>query len=192
MAHADPFRPDVLDALTPQIGDRLGSAAAPFIRGGAKPTLGETFAVWMLGLDATAKRGVDIRRLATPIGRWHHQIRFGNQTPMYARSMPLGPNPNDWTIMQVTTSPLAKTIDEAINWIDQNAPDDPLVRLLIVPAYYLHAFWLERAGQSHILILDMPDQYTRLKYHTLYDSKDFIHILSQEPHATGIPLCPPP
>jgi hypothetical protein len=45
-------------------------------------------------------------------------------------------------VVEIAKSPIAEKIDEAVEWIDQNAKGDPLVRLLMIPSYFLTAFWL--------------------------------------------------
>ncbi len=184
MAHADPFPNDILKSVAEQIGPRL------LLPPGAPPAqLRETFSVWSLGLDATTRPKEPIAKLAQPTGRWHHQVSIGNRARAFARSMPLGPAAADWSVSQITPdSPIAEAIDKAIDWVDQNVPGDPLVKLLVVPAYYLHAFWLKTDDADQVLVVHKPDQYTRLKYETLYTPRKFLELLAQEPHASGIPL----
>jgi hypothetical protein len=187
MAHTDAFPSDVLKSVAARIGPRL------LMPPGAPPAqLRETFSVWALGLDATTRPGEPIAKLAKPTGRWHHQVSIGNQVRTFARSMPLGPTAADWTVSQITPdSPIAEAIDRAIDWVDKNVQGDPLVKLLIVPSYYLHAFWLKTDGADQILVVHKPDQYTRLKYESLYTPKEFLELLAREPHATGIPPASP-
>jgi hypothetical protein len=183
MAHADMFPNEVLDSIVEQIGSRLS------LPPGAGPSeVRETFSIWMLGLDATTKPDEPIGKLAKPTGRWHHQISVGGRSSAFARSMPLGPAPTDWSVTQTSThSDIAEAIDKTIDWIDKNVKRDPLTRLLIVPAYFIHAFWLDYGETSSILIAHMPEQYTKLRYETLYTPKEFLELLAQEPHASGVP-----
>ena len=74
-----------------------------------------------------------------------------------------------------------------MDWIDEKVYDDPLVRLLIVPAYYVHALWLKKDDRSQLLIVDKPQQYRRLEQNYLFSSKDFLQALASEPHASGSP-----
>ncbi|RCJ16849.1 hypothetical protein A6S26_32360 [Nostoc sp. ATCC 43529] len=187
MAYTDTFPDDVLDTVATQIGSRLSLPS-----GERAVEIRETFSVWMLGLDATTKPEEPIAKLVTKTGRWHHQISIGSQVRSFARSTPYGPTAADWSITQVTSdSPIAEAIDEAIDWVDKNVKDDPLVRLVVIPSYYLHVFWLETEKGSHILVVHKPDQYIRLKYETIYSLREFLELLAQEPHALGIPLSPP-
>jgi hypothetical protein len=140
---------------------------------------------------ATTKLDEPIENLVIQTGRWHHQISIGARTNSFARSRSLGPATHDWSVTQVATdSPIAEAIDKAIDWVDNNVKGDPLVKLLVVPTYYLHAFWLQEGQTNLILIIHMPDQYIRLKYETLYTPKQFLELLAQEPYATGMPLAP--
>jgi hypothetical protein len=70
---------------------------------------------------------------------------------------------------------------------DAIALDDPLVRLLICPAFYVHAFWLVGKGTSHILVVDMPNQFTHLKYTTLYPPREFLENLARENISLPVP-----
>lgn len=196
MAHADAFPGYATAAVIRQVGERLSSIAPPqalFPAPGAGPELGETFSVWMLGLNAVTQTDVsntDIHQLATETGRWHHQVRYGGQAQAFARSMnDSRPGAGGWSVTQLFASHIAARIDEAIDWVDQNVPGDPLVRLVIIPAFHLHAFWLtEENGESQFLVIDMPNTFTKLNYKTLYSVREFLERLSQEPHAQGLPL----
>ena len=191
MAHADEIPFETVKAIADQVGQRLASVvtqarlAAPAGPQGAD--LGETFSVWVLGLDAVTKSDQDIGRLAIRTGRWHHQVRYGGRARAFARSLPTGPKPDDWAVTQLFESAVAERVDEAVDWVDQNVMSDPLVRLLVMPAYHLHAFWLVEKGLSQLLVVDMPESYTLLKYQTLYCPKTFLDTLAKEQHTQGIP-----
>ena len=75
--------------------------------------------------------------------------------------------------------------------VDQNVTGDPLVRLLVVPAYFLHTFWLEGDDGGKILVVHKPDQYTQLQYETLYTPREFLELLAQLPYVAGIPTPSP-
>lgn len=139
-----------------------------------------------LRADAVAKTDLDISQLARQTGRWHHQIKIDGKAESFARSVPLGPDAANWSVRELFQSEVAQKIDEAIDWIDSNVTGDPLVRLLIVPAYHLHAFWLKEGDASRVLVVDMPASFTRPQYNKLYTSKEFLEALTEEQHVIGI------
>lgn len=186
MAHADPFPTAALDVVSRQVGSRLAGVVPDDLIQNVPIELAESFAIWMLALDATTRANEDLSHLARRTGRWHHQVRFGGQARAFAWSMPYGPDPTDWSIEQVSFSPIAERIDAAVEWIDQNVPDDPLVRLLVVPSYYLHAFWLHQDEWDRVLVIDRPEQYERVPYGVLSAPGDFLEALAREPHAVGV------
>ena len=116
--------------------------------------LGESFALYSLGPDDIERGlagGGDLTQLARATGRWHHQIKVDKKAVGFARSACEGEA--DFEVRQIYLSELAKYVDEAITWIDDyeaknpyDAEADPVVRLLTVPAYQVHAFWLCRPG----------------------------------------------
>jgi hypothetical protein len=104
--------------------------------------------------------------------------------------MPTGPRAADWRLEELTSSPIAKRIDEVGQWLDSNVQSSATVRLLIVPAFYLHAFWLFEPTGSEIVIIDRPDAYSALEYRRTYSADEFLAALRQLPHASGLPRRP--
>lgn len=188
MAHSDPLPDDVLVNIADEISTRLSAPTGVMERRADSGfSLGEHFAVWMLRLEDLSKITSDLSERAMQTGYWHHQIRHDQETSLYARTRPLGPNAADWSIEEIGSSEIASHIDQAITWIDDNSAGDPTVRLLIVPAFYLHAFWLVEQGKSEVLIVDRPEQYSDLEYCHLYGSEEFLDILKHQQHASGVP-----
>jgi len=196
MAHTDEFPQYATAAIARQVGERLSSIApsqALFALPGAPPPqLGETFSVWVLGLDAVSHPNIsdtDIHELMVATGRWHHQVRYEGQAQAFARSVSDdSPGSEGFLVTQLFASHIAQKIDKAIDWVDQNVSGDPLVRLVIIPAFHLHAFWLmERKRESQILVIDMPHSFKHLSYKTLYPTKEFLTLLSRESHVQGLP-----
>lgn len=194
MAHTDNLPDDVLDSIAGKIGERLTGlteSAIPFsstTSAEASPELRETFALWMLGADDIVNLPSNkLVLMAKPTGRWHHQIKSGVETKTFARSTPLGSDADSWSIREVFyESQLAKNIDKAIDWIDQNIENDPLVRLLAVPAYQLYALWLSATDDSKVLIVDCPSQFTYLLPNQLLGDQQFLAALRHESHIIGI------
>jgi hypothetical protein len=186
MAHADTLPDDVIDAVAAQVGAEAGRTFGGAVLQNRAMELAESFAVWSLGADAVPKSGVDLSQLARQTGRWHHQIKIDGKAESFARSMPLGPEAANWSVREMFASEIAKRIDDAIEWVDRNVPGDPLVRLLVVPAYHLHAFWLKEGNGSQVLVVDMPHGFTKLQTGKLYSSKEFLEALAQEQYIVGV------
>jgi len=155
--------------------------------------LRETFRVYTLRfgqIEKGLKEGSDLTQLAEPTGRWHHQVMCNGQPVGFARS--LSESAEGFDVCQLYVSALARRIDKAVTWIDdfeQSNPDyaasDPVVRLLFIPSYQTHAFWIVRgssggslralasrvlksvglnvmreSGGSDVLIIDAPSYLT--------------------------------
>jgi hypothetical protein len=186
MAHSDVLPDDVIDNLAAQIGSEAGRTLGAAILQRKTIEMTESFSIWALGADLVTKVDVDLSQLARQTGRWHHQIKVDGKAESFARSMPLGPSATDWSVRELFESEISQKIDDAIDWIDQNVQGDPLVRLLIIPAYHLHAFWLLDGTLSQVLVVDMPPSFTKLQYGRLYSSREFLETLSQEQHIIGL------
>lgn len=186
MAHADSLPNDVIDAVASQIGAEAGKALGAAVLQRKAMEMTESFSVWALEADSVTKPNGDLSQLARQTGRWHHQIKIDGRAESFARSMPLGPDAANWSVREIFESAVAQRIDDAIEWIDSNVKGDPLVRLLIVPAYHVHAFWLIEGGTSNIVVADMPQSFAKLQTGKLYCAKEFLEALSQEQHIIGI------
>jgi hypothetical protein len=187
MAQVEQLPPDVLAAVAEQIGARLTEQARTAISRGAAMEIAESFPVYMLPLEATTVSGLDISDLAVPTGLWHHQVRQGQAVRQFARSMPTGPRAADWRVEEFVASPIAKSIDDAAHWLDNHVVSHAQVRLLIVPAYQIHAFWLFEPDDNKILVVDRPPIYGVMEYQRIYSAADFLAVLRQLPHAAGMP-----
>jgi hypothetical protein len=198
MAHAPEIPAAALASIARQIGSRLPRPpAAPgrFAAAEAPPAeIGESFPVYMLGVDAIRDRHKGLVKIARPTGVWHHQIRYGAQALDIASS--LGPPPGaaaapgaapDWQVQEVVQSPAAPRIDAAIAWIDKNVPGDPVANLLVVPAFYLTAFWLHDPNSDNVVIADMPPRLGALQPLTLYSSEEFLGRLADLKPLSGVP-----
>jgi hypothetical protein len=187
MAHAPPIPEDALAYLAQQLAQRPSARATQTFAARQSVGIAESFPVFALGLDATKDPSRPLRDIATPTGMWHHQLRHGPLAHEFARSVVNGPKATDWKISEVVSSDSSAKIDDAISWIDKNVPGDPVARLLVAPAYYLTAFWLEYPNESQVVVADRPEQYSMLELHHLYTAKEFLQRLSEAPHARGVP-----
>lgn len=169
--------------------------------------LGESFALYSLGAEDIENGllyGADLTKLARATERWHHQVKVDKKPVGFARSTCKGDA--DFEVQQIYLSELARYVDEAITWIDRqeeqnpgDAESDPVVRLLVVPVYQVHAFWLckpgadvkpyaaasnaatrvgsgawPKGGESHVLVIDAPRHLDGLRPDTLLGSKEFL------------------
>jgi hypothetical protein len=181
MAHAESLSDDVLNVVAEQIGAMLPGVYDKEQLSGAGVEIGETFEVWVLGLDAVTQPLNDLKLSAHPRGLWH-QVRLNGQPQIFARSILLGVRPSSWRVVEVFQSTLAEKIDEAITWVDLNVPDDLLTRLLVVPAYQVHAFWLlPDQGPGQVLVIDSSARLARLQSpKRLLSETEFLEALCSE------------
>ncbi|HEY9157139.1 hypothetical protein [Candidatus Binatus sp.] len=208
MARAEQLAVEARRQIASQIGERL-SREHPMgevtwwvgTHGkGKQPLLAETFEIWALthsALQALQNGLAGLRpdrrliEFAENTRHFHHQIRReGGRSVGYARSMvSRGHNGSDqWTLQTVRISPIADMIDRAIRWIDvhtdtgkREAAKEPehLVRLLIIPQYHIHAFWLEGRDGDWILVVNSPRSTAGLKPRRLYGWFEFLEALSK-------------
>src|SRR5205085_2912671 len=156
--------------------------------------LGETFALYTLGLEAIKeglKTGADLIDLAKSAERWHHQIKVNKQTVGYARSAQSAQDPN-FCLCQLYLSDVARAIAIAIKQLDDleaqvYADCDPLVHLLFIPAYYVYAFWVikEHAGQSDVFVIDAPLSLQDLQFDRVLSSQEFLAAFRNVPPPIG-------
>lgn len=185
MASVQPLPAEVLDFVAKQIGTRLSERATRAIKSGEPIEIGESFPIWMVGVSSLNEESLEESAFHT--GYWHHQIRHGDRVLEFAKSRPLGPSADDWRLEEVVESPIAERIDRAIQWIDDTVREDEPVRLLVIPAYFVHAFWIGRDWYTRILLIDRPESLSGLEHDRLYSWPEFQHILSGQPHVVGIP-----
>jgi hypothetical protein len=201
---------EVLDTIASKIGARLAAAVAAFppgavpigwaktakaLRdaaeiGGEQLKMGDTFPVY--ALDASALlRATDLRELARPTRRWHHQIKYSGRPRAYARSGATGAGPENWSIREVMESDLAEKIDLSFQWLRENLTADHNVRLLTVPSYHVEAFWAIQDGtdDQKVVVIQSPPYMKSLKGDVLYSSQEFIQCLRSERTVVG--LVPP-
>jgi len=144
-----------------------------------------SFAIYMLEEDKIAeaiKSGkslvdLDIRNTR----RCHHQITKAGVPTGYARTE--ADDSGTINVCQLFVSDLARAFDSAITWLtdyEETNPDyvktDPLVRVLVVPAYHVHAFWIlhEVSGRSDVVVIDAPPEMRGLEGEHLLSSDEFL------------------
>lgn len=187
MEHAEGLPDNVKEVIAKQIGMLLPRIFDPELLSQAEVKLRETFEVWVLEADAVIQSTDDLSLLARPIGRWHHQVSIDSEVKSFARSTPLGATPESWRVVEVFQSPLAEKIDDALRRIDDlKLGDEWLARLLVVPAYQVHAFWLLNSEDvEKIFVIDHPAQFTHLLTDRLLSYDEFLVALRREQHIIG-------
>lgn len=196
----------------------LSADAAGGARESESAELVETFAVWTLdaralleragggraaqksgakksgGVKSAAKPGA-LKAHARPTGRWHHQIKVGGRAAAFARSSGPKLKLDSASLRGLFVAPLARKIEAAVVWIDENEPDerdgvrDPVVRLLVVPSHQLHAFWLldEREGTSEVLVVDAPARFDSAgRGRRLLGESEFFELLRRSRPVRGL------
>jgi hypothetical protein len=193
---------DVLREVANQVGNRV-TPSEPQIAGPGAPqpsySLDESFEVWVLVAGATKEYEAGNRKLsslARASGVWHHQIKTDQNAAGFARSKPLGPTPDTWSLRELFWSSVAERVDEGIDWSDNNVPDEVEVRLLSVPFQQTEAFWFVTAPESPLApkwndklwILIAPTRLPTLKPGTLIDSTTFLAAISSPVRGMGLTL----
>jgi hypothetical protein len=188
MAHLDSISKQSLVTVAHEIGALIDSGLADYPRtgtpekdgrnsdvAGASLQIGETLTVWKL--QARAFETLEKSRLSGDLSDWveqtpflQHQIKLNGRAEGIARSYREKGIENR-SVFQVAASPLASRINQLFEMIEDNElhdpviKDDPVVRLLEVPAYHVFTLWLFAASQreSRIVIIDAPEHYAREK-----------------------------
>jgi hypothetical protein len=190
MARADPIPPPALQAVAKQLGQLLAipqPAATSALGKITQPELAESLAVCIVTAEQVKNPPKNLNVLAQPSGIWHHQVRTGAGPTHMARSRQQGFGGFDLHVEQWFQSPIAGKLDEAINWVDQSIPNDGVtVRLLFIPAYYVHALLLIRGGKYSAVLVDQPAGFTQLEYRKEYPLGDFLKRLSKEKMASSL------
>jgi len=196
----------VLQVLADQIAERTSSPeplesfiTAPDTNAESVPSsrLTESFVIWNLIPDVSEELESGERNLsllARNSGVWHHQIRQDGQATAFARSKPLGPDPEDWSLREVVESPLAQRIDEGIAFADHEVPPEVEVRLLSISFQQVEAFWFVTApGSEHeatwndrILVLSAPARLQQLVTKQIITAREFLDALSTPVRGIGL------
>jgi hypothetical protein len=181
MATTDPFPAPAaasaasqLAAFFPPPPPGAPAALAPESR-----ELAETLAVCVLTADHVRHPPRDLTALARPSGAWHHQVRTSGAPTHVARSEPSGFT-DGVEVQQLAETPVAAQIDRALAWADRHVKGRATVRLLIAPAYYLHALLVVRGEEFSAVLADQPPDYSRLEYEREYPLAEFLKLLSKE------------
>lgn len=200
MPHSDSLSDMLQDSLAEQIGQLLGCLYDDRDPPPGLAELRETFDLWMLELDMLtygAAQKLRLDALTRRLDRYHHQITISGNAVAFARSTVTTRQPARARLEELFVSPLAQKIDRAIDWIDEEATGEPLVRLLVVPAFYLHAMWLVYPDrESSVLVVDaaglpptaFPAFLNGLRAEQLHGDDAFLRALAGTAPAIGVHL----
>lgn len=184
MATADALPDDAARGVAAQLAAFLPTARGPAgldAAPAAPAELTESLAVCSVGADQVRKPPADLAALVAPSGVWHHQIRRGGLATHTARSVQPGFDPAALDVQSVFESPIAGRIDDAMAWVDKNVKGRATVRLLVAPAYYVHALVVVRDGKELTAVLaDQPAGFKRLEYNRVYTLREFLALLAKE------------
>ena len=166
---------------------------------GVNIELAESFPVYVIDKDPRELNGLSLRAVVRHTGQWHHQIKHAGDANEFARSSqasasgstPAAPDAAaGWQINAIFTSDIAKHLDETIDWIDRNHTQvaaDGAVNLLIVPAIFMHAFWIESAPIEYVVIADVPSEYATLQRERFYAADELMALFTNLPTARHFP-----
>jgi hypothetical protein len=151
--------------------------------------LRESFLTWTLDLNALVQQTLDFKTLvaqmrqglslpAQQAGVWHHQILFNGEPRAWAESeVSASGQPR---VREVSISPLAKKIDDAIEWVESPAREwakSPSlhVRLLSLPSLLIHTFWL--LEPRNVYVIGALPKFVNLLERQLLDEAAFLEAL---------------
>lgn len=178
---------DALEAIVAQVGRLYPVLDNSVTRDQPPAALTETLPVSTLSTDAIDTGKGNLSELAQDTYRWHSQILIDGKPEGVARStVSLDGDVSGWAVKQVLKGDLAKTVDDAIRWIDAEVATDPLVHILEVPAFFITALWLINGQESSIVIAKCPESLQELNRLVQYSSQEFLEILRRESPAVGI------
>ena len=186
MAHVQTLPDDALNAIAKQVGRLYPSLDNNVTQRQPSAELTETFPVWFLSVEAINTGNDNLLELARDTCRWHSQIWIDGKPEGVVRTMMSGDDASDWTVRQILKGDFAKTVDDAIHWIDTEVDTDPLVRILEIPSFFITALWLIDGQESSVVIARLPEHLQNLSPLVQYSPQEFLRVLRREPHAIGI------
>ena len=186
MAYVQKLPDDALVAIAEQVGRLYPSLDNEVTQRQPSAELTETFPVWFLSIDAINTGNDNLLELAQDTLRWHSQISIDDKPEGVVRAMASGNDASDWTVRQIVKGDFAKTMDDAIQWVDAEVETDPLVRILEIPSFFITALWLIDGQESSVVIARLPEHLQSLSPLVQYSSQRFLRVLRREPHVIGI------
>lgn len=139
----------------------------------------ESFEMWTLNLENLKDRPPNEQSLpVVKTGYWHHQILFDRQPRAHALSKVLVEEPA--CVLEVAISPLAKKIDDAIEWVenperDWATSDLVHVQLLALPSLLIYTFRL--VEPKKVYVINAFPGFVNLQPGQLLDEVGFLAVL---------------
>lgn len=156
MAHAETLTPSALASLAAQLALWLPLEVAGAPAAANAFEIAESLPIWSLKRAAIRRPDDPFHENVLNTRRWHHQIREAG-TPRYvARSKRLGNRAV--RLLGVAGGDIAERMARAIAWIDEEQPvqHDCLARLLVIPAYFTIAIWLDDRPRHYLVLVESP------------------------------------
>ena len=181
MAKTDELPPGFRDGLADHL-TRFMSAENHSLPSGslAQIWIGEAFQVWSVSL-AELRNGAPLQLRARRTCVWHLQLRATADGPAVAFARCLLLNGGS-ELRSVHFSPLAGEIDTAVQWIDENLPDDSwVVRFLEISDLQLPMLWLSNGQEDRFRILLSREDRSRRGFRAepLYSEAELLDRLSE-------------
>jgi hypothetical protein len=200
MAHTDQLEKALQESIADRIAQSVPRLTSIIPRGpGYVTELSESFAVFQLDEEAL-KSSDDMGSSVKDTKSWYHQITSSmagapGAPPVqprivgYARSETQSSNQQQLlAVGEVKPGfDLPNLIRKTVEWIDENATADPVVRLVVIPERYMHCFWLKYDDHDNVVVIDMPTKYKYLSTFKIYDLPTFRALLEKEAQITPLP-----
>lgn len=191
MAQPDPLPAGAPQAVVQQLGEFLsepGPGAALALSRTSQPELRESLAICFVSAEQVHHPPTDLGPLVQPTGVWHHQVRTATGATHMAISRQQGFGRADVQVEQFVESPIAPKLDAAMAWVDRTLSTDAtaVVRLLLIPAYYVHALVIIRKRKYSAVLVHQPSNFKQLQYEKEYSLRDFLKRLAKERMSTTL------
>lgn len=149
----------------------------------ASARMGESLPVYRLTMEDLQRS--DPLSTIGPTGQWHHQI-YRNERPVAFASSFQRSGEEEHQIATVFDSPVAVTLDRAINFADSRFPQEGEARLLRVASHGVHALWIlpQNGPQALIPVFEQPldvDADVRV-----YSPEEFLDMLRRQGPRSGL------
>jgi hypothetical protein len=144
--------------------------------------LGESFSIWTLDVGNLDERSLSASAFhPRRTGLWHHQIFFDGEPKGWAESEMRSGQPV--RVLEVSLGPIAKKIDDAIDWIEKHEVDwavsnSSTVRFLAIKQLLIYTFWLFEPRK--IYLIDIFPEFQRLTPGRLVDEDSFVALLAED------------
>jgi hypothetical protein len=160
-------------SVAKQVAARATRAARAARLSGVPVRLAEEFEVWKLLPKAIEIPQARLSKVAEKTGYWQHLIRHGKvaREIVTTRADAAG---RKFQVHALGNELLAEKYDSAIQWLDANDSSDAIVRVLVVPTFVLHAFWLFSSKEDRVVLVDAMKPVEGIAPEREYSSQEFL------------------